>query len=119
MKESTGTITTTYRQRIDRLMWRPAIVHMLLCLGVGLFTGGWFLAVGVIVLAAGATALVTLRPSVARMFQYLPIHIACLPVHRIMPAVILSGLSVAGWARRSRTWNSAARYSRWKRTKAR
>ena len=59
MKESTGTITTTYRQRIDRLMWRPAIVHMLLCLGVGLFTGGWFLAVGVIVLAAGATALVT------------------------------------------------------------
>lgn len=73
MSERTGTITPAYRQRIDRLMWRAAIAHMLLCLGVGMFTATLGLAVAVIAAAASLAAL------------------AC----RLMPGTPVSGIAMA------------------------
>lgn len=57
MTSSAGAITTAYRRRIDRLMWRAAIAHILVCLVVGL-NGSWPLAITVIALASGLTWLV-------------------------------------------------------------
>lgn len=51
MTHAAGGITTAYRRRIDRLLWRAAIAHGLLNLAIGL-NGSWPLAAAVIVVAA-------------------------------------------------------------------
>lgn len=63
MSEPAGLITPAYRHRIDRLLWRAAIAHMLVCIGVGLFTQTIALALCVMAAAAAVTAFVGwLRP---------------------------------------------------------
>ena len=74
MSEPAGRISPAYRQRIDRLMWRAAIAHMLVCFGVGWFTDSLLLATGVIAAAAAVAAL----------------------AGRLVPGSLLSSIAMAG-----------------------
>jgi len=47
-----------HHQRADRLMWMPALLHLLLCLGLGLATDTLALAVGFVAIAFPIAALV-------------------------------------------------------------
>ncbi|MGC3875320.1 methyl-accepting chemotaxis protein [Halomonas sp. GXIMD04776] len=73
MKTSTDQIPSTYRRRIDGLMWSLALLNLVICLLVGLLNGSWGLVITFALIAMPAAYLVT----------------------RIWPGTLLSGMTMA------------------------